>query len=163
MVHRDVKGENLILSEKERRFKLIDFGVACDLVSRTNYDEDLNCFDPSYCPPEASGSGALGEGGLVVAAGGRFDVFSAGLLVVQMCFPQYRSDKGIARFKQSLRGSGWNLREWRQAVEGDRSFEDGFKVLDRNGGMALLEGCLREDPKRRITSAAAASSGFCRA
>lgn len=37
LVHRDVKPLNLILSEEERRFKLIDLGAAADLRNGTNY------------------------------------------------------------------------------------------------------------------------------
>lgn len=37
LVHRDVKPLNLILSEGERRFKLIDLGAAADLRNGTNY------------------------------------------------------------------------------------------------------------------------------
>lgn len=52
MVHRDVKPLNLILSEKDRRFKLIDLGAAADLRNGTNYVPDESILDPSYCPPE---------------------------------------------------------------------------------------------------------------
>ncbi len=37
LVHRDVKPLNLVLSEGERRFKLIDLGAAADLRNGTNY------------------------------------------------------------------------------------------------------------------------------
>ena len=40
-VHRDVKGANLILAEREKRFKLLDLGAACDLFTRVNYDPQL--------------------------------------------------------------------------------------------------------------------------
>ena len=52
VVHRDVKPLNLILSESERRFKLIDLGAAADLRNGTNYAPDESILDPSYCPPE---------------------------------------------------------------------------------------------------------------
>ena len=49
----------------------------------------LQVFDPEFGPPEADlwkrSNGE--EGGFVIGAGGKFDVFSAGLLVMQMCFP----------------------------------------------------------------------------
>ena len=51
VVHRDVKGANLILAEKARRFKLLDFGAACDLFSGTNYNPKLQVFDPGTPPP----------------------------------------------------------------------------------------------------------------
>ena len=47
IVHRDVKGANLILSEKDGGFKLIDFGVACEVSGKkVNYREDLQPHDP---------------------------------------------------------------------------------------------------------------------
>ena len=52
VVHRDVKPLNLILSERERQFKLIDLGAAADLRNGTNYTPDESILDPSYCPPE---------------------------------------------------------------------------------------------------------------
>ena len=162
IVHRGAQGANLILSEKDKKFKFIDFGVACDLVTGRNYNKDLQPFDPSYCPPEAPPIDKQGDGGLQLSAGGAFDVFSAGLLVVQMCFPNTRSDQGIKRFKMALDGCGYDLKEWRESLEGVRGYEEGFELLDAHGGWSLLQGCLKRQPSQRISAAAAASSGFCR-
>lgn len=160
IVHRDVKGSNLLFCDRERRFKLIDFGAACDVVSRINYSESLQPFDPKHCPPEAPPA----EGGLVLRSGGRFDVFSAGLLLVQMCFPPHRSDDGIVAFKRSLaQQHEWKLQAWRESVEGSAAYDPGFRLLDRNGGWELLRRCLKRRPGDRISSAKAAASGFCRA
>jgi len=159
IVHRDVKGGNLILAERERRFKFIDFGAACDLFSRTNYDPTLQVFDPKFGPPEAPPA----QGGLVPGAGGRFDVFSAALLIIQMCFKAYRSDSGIVGFKKSLALVDYDLAEWRSNAELRKENEEGFAILDAYGGFELLERCLRQEPQRRISAAAAASSRFCRA
>jgi serine/threonine protein kinase len=52
VVHRDVKPLNLVLAERERRFKLIDLGAAADLRNGTNWAPDESILDPSYCPPE---------------------------------------------------------------------------------------------------------------
>lgn len=164
VVHRDVKGANLILAEDAKRFKLLDFGAACDLFSRTNYDPQLQVFDPKYGPPECTVTNAQrGEGGLVLSAGGRFDVFSAGLLVVQMCFKAYRTENGIVGFKKSLDAVDYDLDAWRAAAENRKENAEGFAILDKYGGFQLLKGCLKRDPSQRISSAAAASSGFCRA
>lgn len=51
-MHRDLKPLNIIFSEGERRFKLIDLGAAADLRTGTNYIPDESILDPSYCPPE---------------------------------------------------------------------------------------------------------------
>ena len=118
---------------------------------------ELFVFDPTYGPPEAPPE----EGGLVLGAGGAFDVFSTGLLLVQMCFPAYRDKDGMKRFRKDLKDYDYDLRAWRASVEESASFADGFEILDRSGGFALLEGCLRRNPWRRISSSAAAASRFC--
>ena len=40
------QGANLVLAERERRFKLVDFGAAVDTVSRTNYDSRIQVVLP---------------------------------------------------------------------------------------------------------------------
>ena len=57
------------MAEREKRFKLLDLGGACDLFTRRNYDSQLQVFDPKFGPPEAPPA----EGGLVPSAGGNSD------------------------------------------------------------------------------------------
>ena len=52
LVHRDVKPANIIFSESQRRFRLIDLGACADLRSGTNFIPDESILDPMYCPPE---------------------------------------------------------------------------------------------------------------
>jgi len=165
VVHRDVKGANLVLSEREKRFKLIDFGAACDTASGTNYDPRIQVFDKEFGPPEADLYKATNgqEGGFVVGAGGKFDVYCAGLLVLQMCFPPLRGPNGVKRFKAAIVNYDYDLAAWRESVEGTKGYAEGVEILDKNGGWKLLAGCLKESPGQRISSSAAASSGFCRA
>ena len=137
--------------------QLVDFGVACDLFTQKNFVRDLQPFDPNYSPPEAPPE----EGGLVVTAGGKFDVYSAGLILMQMCFRSYRSDQGIAQFKRNLALQGFDMRKWRRSVEGTGGFDEGLKILDDYGGFSLLEGCFKRNANARISSAQAASSRFC--
>lgn len=52
IVHRDIKPQNVILSEPERRAKLIDLGAAADLRVGINYVPNEFLLDPRYAPPE---------------------------------------------------------------------------------------------------------------
>lgn len=79
-----------------------------------------------------------------------------------MAFPPLRTDVAIKRFKDQLSGFDYDLDAWRATVEGRGEYAVGFAVLDRDGGWKLLQDCLREKPQARISSAAAASSSFCR-
>jgi serine/threonine protein kinase len=40
MVHRDIKPQNMVLHERERRFKLIDLGACADLRTGANFSPD---------------------------------------------------------------------------------------------------------------------------
>ena len=59
LVHRDVKPLNIIFSEEQRRFKLIDLGACADLRTGTNYVPDESILDPVYAPPEQASFPAL--------------------------------------------------------------------------------------------------------
>lgn len=45
--------------------------------------------------------------------------------------------------------------------ESARGYAEGFELLGAEG-WKLLVGCLKEDPNKRISSSAAASSSFCK-
>ena len=46
IVHRDVKPQNVIVSQRARRVKLIDLGAAADLRVGVNYSPNLSLLDP---------------------------------------------------------------------------------------------------------------------
>ena len=52
IVHRDVKPQNCIVADADRRVKLIDFGAAADLRIGTNYIPNQYLLDPRYAPPQ---------------------------------------------------------------------------------------------------------------
>lgn len=116
LVHRDLKPLNIILSEKDRRLKLIDLGAAADLRSGTNYTPDESILDPSYCPPEQyvlpTDGPALASNPLAKAISpmlwaqhkpDRFDTWSAGIVLLQLAIPG---------------GCGWLCMRWEQGQWG---------------------------------------------
>jgi serine/threonine protein kinase len=52
IVHRDVKPQNMIISEKEGRLKMIDLGAAADLRVGINYVPNEYLLDPRFAPPQ---------------------------------------------------------------------------------------------------------------
>ena len=52
IVHRDVKPQNVIISETDNKVKLIDMGAAADLRVGINYVPSEFLLDPRYAPPQ---------------------------------------------------------------------------------------------------------------
>lgn len=52
IVHRDVKPQNVMVSEVDRCIKFIDLGAAADLRIGTNYIPNEFLLDPRYAPPQ---------------------------------------------------------------------------------------------------------------
>ena len=52
IVHRDVKPQNVIISQMHNCCKLIDLGAAADLRIGINYIPDEFLLDPRYAPPQ---------------------------------------------------------------------------------------------------------------
>lgn len=182
IVHRDVKPANFILAEKDQRFKLIDFGAAADLRVGINYVPNQYLLDPRYAPPEQyiMSSQTPRAPPTPVAAflspvlwqlngPDKFDMYSAGITLLQMAFAPLRTDNGLIAFNKALgERHQWNLRAWRRSVEkkgGKESLQwaEGFQTLDALGGGGWSLACqlvTREPGDRPSAEAALAHQWF---
>jgi len=132
LVHRDVKPLNLVLDERQRRFKLIDLGACADLRTGKNFAPDETILDPKYSPPEeflmpieqapdlakesATIARALGASAWARYQPDRFDVYSAGIVFMQLSVPQLRTDRGLKAFNDQLAGVQHDLLAWRASA-----------------------------------------------
>lgn len=133
IVHRDIKPQNVIISETDSRAKLIDMGAAADLRVGINYVPNEFLLDPRYAPPQQyiMSTQTPRAPPLPVAATlspilwrlnnpDRFDMYSAGIMLLQMIFQPLRSDNSLVRpacpFKfPKLQGTyqGWYILQQR--------------------------------------------------
>jgi serine/threonine protein kinase len=173
IVHRDIKPANCILSEKDKKFKLIDFGAAADLRVGINYVPNQYLLDPRYAPPEQfimsaqtprappTPVAALLSPVLWQLNGpDKFDMYSAGITLLQMAFAPLRSDNGLIAFNKSLgQRFDWDLNAWRRHIEkkGGKEWNEGFQTLDALGGGGWSLACqlVQREPTDRPSAAAA--------
>jgi hypothetical protein len=161
LVHRDVKPLNLVLDEARRCFKLIDLGACADLRTGKNYAPDETILDPKYSPPEeflmpideapdlAAASApvalALGASAWARYQPDRFDMYSAGIIFMQLAVPSLRSDRGLKAFNEALAAVGHDVAAWRAGAALPLVQT---AVLDANddSGWELATALLRERP-----------------
>ncbi|CAI5987484.1 unnamed protein product [Closterium sp. NIES-65] len=177
IVHRDVKPENMIYCEEKGALKIIDLGAAADLRVGINYDPDQYLLDPRYAAPEeyimstqtpsappAPVAAALAPVLWQMNHPDRFDMYSAGLVFLQMLFPSLRSDASLAAFTRQFKKLDYNLSAWREKFELRATADDmrRLELLDENDGhgWGLLEAMLRKEGKRRINAKAALAHPF---
>ncbi|KAE8816357.1 Serine/threonine-protein kinase SNT7, chloroplastic [Hordeum vulgare] len=172
IVHRDIKPQNVIFSEESRTFKIIDLGAAADLRVGINYIPKEFLLDPRYAAPEqyimstqtpsapsAPVATALSPVLWQLNLPDRFDIYSLGLIYLQMAFPALRTDSSLIQFNRQLKRCNYDLEAWRNLVE-PRATPDlrrGFDILDLDGGIGweLLTSMVRYKARQRTSAKAA--------
>merc|ERR1719506_3692944 len=142
IVHRDVKPQNLILAEGDRRLKFIDFGAAADLLIGINYTPDDYLLDPRYSaperyimststprPPTAPFAALLSPVLWLLNQPDRFDMYSVGLIFMQLVFEPLRRDAGLNTFSKALQKGNYSAQAWRKTVERDAKFSEGCAIM----------------------------------
>ena len=167
------------LSGQEGKGQVIDFGAAADLRVGINYLPKEFLLDRGHAPPEKyimSTSTPKAPPTPVAAAlspvlwslnrPDRFDMYSVGILLLQMCFPPLRRDNQLVAFNRQLGGLDYDILAWRDLIVskkgGSGGYAQGIEILDMDGGRGwdLLRRLINNSPSRRIGASAAASHPF---
>ncbi|KAJ9140681.1 hypothetical protein P3X46_031298 [Hevea brasiliensis] len=88
-----------------------------------------------------------------------FDIYSAGLIFLQMAFPGLRTDGSLIQFNRQLKRCDYDLVAWRKSVEPRAGPEllRGFEMLDLYGGIGrkLLTSMVPNKARQRTSAKAA--------
>lgn len=59
-----------------------------------------------------------------------FDMYSAGIMLMQMAIPNLRSTSGLKNFNSELKGAGYDLKKWRETTR----LRPDMQLLDLDSG-----------------------------
>lgn len=178
IILRDVKPENMIFDPNAGRFKLIDLGAAADLRFGFNYQPKEFILDPRFSGPEeyimstqtpeappTPVALALSPILWQLNVPDRFDSYSAGVTLLQMCLPSLRPDNNLINFRRILEENGESLTDWRNNLPsraGKGADAEGFEVLDADdrAGWELVKSLMNKKREKRSSATAAKFSRF---
>lgn len=113
IVHRDVKPQNCIISQRDMKIKFIDLGAGADLRVGINYVPNEYLLDPRYAPPQnyimstqtpkapaAPVAAFLSPILWQLEQPDRFDMYSVGIIFMQLVFANLRSDNNLIAFNR---------------------------------------------------------------
>jgi len=181
IVHRDVKPENILFDEQDGLFRFIDLGGAADLRSGVNYSPKDYIFDPRFKAPEdyimSKQTPEAPPLPLALALSpilwqlnlpDRFDMYSLGIVVLQMALPNLRKDEDIIKFREQLDKVDNDLVAWRNSIP-TRVMQkpevlEGFQILDFNdrAGWRLVKGLMSTKHSSRPSAISTRLSPFVR-
>ena len=179
IILRDVKPENMIFDPEKAKFKLIDLGAAADLRFGFNYQPKEFILDPRFSGPEeyimstqtpeappTPVALALSPALWQLNVPDRFDSYSAGVTLLQMCIPSLRPDNNLIAFRRTLEENGESLTDWRNKLPARVTSKgpdaEGFDVLDADdrAGWDLVKSLMNKTREKRSSATGARLSRF---